>query len=361
MPVRTPLLREGYTTGTNAAAAAKAAVLALLSAEKPEKIELVLPAGRTASLRVEYCCRQGNQATAAVLKDAGDDPDITDGAEIRADACLLPRSGIWLEGGKGVGRVTKPGLEIACGQSAINPVPRRMIKDALNDFLAALPPGQGLGVTISIPKGEELARKTLNPRLGIVGGLSVLGTSGIVIPYSMDAYKACIPQSLKIARACGQDTVVITTGRRSERYAQAVYELAEECFVMAGDFIDLSLSSAAELGFRKAVIWGMAGKISKLAAGNIYTHISASEVDISLMERLAGEIGADSVTLSALSASLSAANFMTALPPEFHQKFYDKLCAMAAMQCACYVNNRLEIECVLSDLDGKVLSRANSR
>lgn len=353
-------LRSGYTTGACATAAAQAATLALLDHKAVESVEIDLPGGNKATFKVEKCVSDNQQVSCSVIKDAGDDPDITNRAEIWATVCWKGEPGISIEGGKGVGVVTKPGLEIPVGMAAINPVPRQMIAQAVKKAAGACLDSQGTRVIISVTGGEKLTKKTLNPRLGIIGGISILGTTGIVIPYSLDAYKACIPQSLDVAVACGCRQVVFATGRRSEKFAQKTLPLGEECFVLVGDFIDYALEACARRELGRAIIWGMAGKISKLAAGHIYTHISSSRVDINFLAGVAASCGLSEETAKVLEGAVSANHLLTLLPPKSAAVFCNKLCLLAAQQCRQHAGGGLEVECIMSDRNGSILGRANA-
>ena len=186
---------------------------------------------------------------------------------------------------------------------------------------------------ISVPKGVELARRTLNRRLGIVGGISILGTTGIVIPYSVNAYKACISQSLDVAAACGCDRIVLTTGRRSEKFAQQQLKLAEECYVLSGDFIRFSLKECALKSISQVIIWGMPGKISKLAAGALYTNVSHSAIDMSFLMQVARTCGVPEKLLGELTDTVSANHFLQQLPPNQAGCFANALCSLAAGKC----------------------------
>ena len=345
-------LRTGYTTGACAAAAAKAAALALALGRRVEEVELMLPTGVRARFRIHRQFSGEDEAFCSVVKDAGDDPDVTDGAEICARVRRRKEPGISIKGGEGVGRVTKPGLEVPVGEAAINPVPRRMIAQAVEEVLGH---DAGAEVEISVPRGEELARKTLNPRLGIVGGISILGTTGIVIPYSEDAYKACISLGLNVALACGCGEVVLTTGRRSEKFAQARFDLPEECFVQMGDFAGYALKECARKGFRKAVIWGMIGKLSKLAKGIFYTHSSASEVDLNFLAEVAGGCG---VKNAKLREAVTAHHFLKLLGDE-REKVCSRICLLAAEKAREYTGGSLKMEVIMSDNEGNIIGRAS--
>ncbi|MDP2932398.1 MAG: cobalt-precorrin-5B (C(1))-methyltransferase [Chloroflexota bacterium] len=356
-------LRSGYTTGACAAAAAKAAVLALLNQKLVESVDISLPHnGDRVSFRLEKCTFSGRQATCSVIKDAGDDPDVTHGAEICASVSWKREPGIDIGGGEGVGVVTRPGLEIPEGMAAINPVPRLMIAGSVQEAAGNRIDTEGIRVTISVPKGEALARKTLNSRLGIVGGISILGTTGIVIPYSKEAYTTCISQALDVAVAGGCREVVLTTGRRSEKFAQKeLPTLAEACFIQMGDFIGYSLEECAKRPLAKVTVWGMVGKMSKLAAGNLYTNVSDSRVDIDFLAEVAAGCGMPDETVKALRGAITANHFRRMLSPEHAREFGDELCRMAARNSLKKTGGRFEIDCLMTDTDGIVIGRADAR
>lgn len=353
-------LRSGYTTGACAAAAAKAATISLLEQRPVERVQIDLPGGKQAEFQINTCAFDREQATCSVIKDAGDDPDVTHGAEIVATVCLKATAGIEIGGGEGVGVVTKPGLEIPIGSPAINPVPRRMITDSVTSGADTRLGGRGLQVIISVPEGKRLALKTLNARLGIIGGISILGTTGIVIPYSVSAYTACISQSLDVAVACGLRTAVLTTGRRSEKFAQAELKLAEECYIQSGDFIGFSLKECARKGITKVVVWSMIGKMSKLADGHMYTNVSDSQVDIGFMASIASQCGISEETVKALGESITANHFRKLMPADHMKRFCDELCRLAAEKCREHTAGKLEIECIMTDPDGLILGRASA-
>ena len=354
-------LRSGYTTGACAAAAAQAAAATLFNQMMADQVSIELPDGNEVSFKINNCVFDSLKASCSVIKDAGDDPDVTNGAEIWASVSWKDEPGISIDGGEGVGMVTKPGLEIPVGMPAINPVPRQMITDSVKKVTENRLNGKGIKVTISVSRGEELARKTLNPRLGIVGGISILGTTGIVIPYSVNAYTACISQALDVAVACGCREVVLTTGRRSEKFAQNDLALAEECFVQAGDFMDYSLKECASKGLVKVTIWGMIGKISKLAVGYLYTNVSDSKVDIGFLASVATSCGVPDEMDKLLRGAVTANHFRRLLPPEYTREFCNKLCLLAAGKCREHTGGKLKIECIMSDYSGVILGRGNAR
>ncbi|MFH1650519.1 MAG: cobalt-precorrin-5B (C(1))-methyltransferase [Chloroflexota bacterium] len=354
-------LRSGYTTGACAAAAARAAAIALLTQAPVKRVRVQLTGDSFADFVINGCTFDHDRAECSVIKDAGDDPDVTDGAEIRATVSRQDIPGVTVTGGKGVGTVTKPGLEIPVGEPAINPVPRRMIEEAVTGVTAGKLNGSGIRVVISVPSGEELARRTLNRRLGIRGGISILGTTGIVIPYSIDAYQASISQALDIAVACGGRRVVVATGRRSEKFAQQeLQQLPEECFIQAGDFIGYALEQCAAKEIPRATVWGMTGKISKLAAGHLYTNISDSRVDIGFLADLAVTCGLPEESRDDLKTAVTANHLRRMLPEPCVPRFCDELCRLAAEKCRKHTGGRVAVDCILSDYDGAVLGRSHA-
>jgi cobalt-precorrin-5B (C1)-methyltransferase len=285
-------LRAGFTTGTAAAAATKGALRLLFENRIPSKVQIELLTGDPISIPIHHCKREDpDQALCTVIKDAGDDPDITHKAEIGARVRLKERRGrekqgdpISITGGKGVGTVTKPGLETPPGESAITSGPRKMISQAVQDIVTRYDSHVSVSVEIFVPEGEILAQKTLNARLGIMGGLSILGTTGIVKPMSHDAYIATIRSAVSVARASGVEHLILTTGRRSERFAQRHWqELPEEAFVQIGDFFKLSLAAASKKGFQKISLAVFFGKALKMAQGIPHTHAGKSTLT---MDRL---------------------------------------------------------------------------
>jgi len=283
-------LHSGLTTGTCATAAAIAATLLLLRNETPGEVPVVLPDGETIHLCVGY----GN-GYAYCIKEAGDDPDVTDGIEIRAN--VLTSSNFEICGGEGVGRFTLPGFDYPPGSPAINKAPREMIRHNLDCF------GVPLKVTISVPEGAEIARRTFNPRLGIEGGISIIGVSGIVKPFSEEAFIDSIRKCMQVAKASGADHVVINSGAKSERYVKALYPaLPRQAFVEYGNYIGETLKMADELGFTHVTLGVMLGKAVKLAAGHLDTHSRKTVMDKDFVCQMLRETGIDldisSITLA---------------------------------------------------------------
>ncbi|MEW6266899.1 MAG: cobalt-precorrin-5B (C(1))-methyltransferase [Thermodesulfobacteriota bacterium] len=308
-------LRTGFSTGTAAAAAAKAALTALLSGRKPGRIPVKLPSGDDLPVAVaEVRLLSGREASATVIKDAGDDPDVTHGAAIQAQVSISdqdePAEKIVIEGGPGVGRVTRPGLPVAVGQAAINPVPRTMIAEGLRQVWGEFHPDDRpcrLNVTISVPDGERLARRTLNPRLGIVGGLSILGTTGLVKPFSHEAYTATIASALDVARAGGLEEVVLTTGGRSEKLALKLRsDLPETAFIQIADYFGLALAEAGRRCFARLGLVSFFGKAVKQAQGLADTHAHKAQLQLTELAGWLEEAGADPELVREVAAANTA-------------------------------------------------------
>lgn len=293
MASRSKRLRTGYTTGACAAAAAKAAALFLCGGWDSARhdVEIPFPDGTRRALQISRVWQgeKENVAWASIIKDAGDDPDVTNNIEILARVAFpgaandsKGKSPVFITAGDGVGRVTRPGLSVSVGEPAINPVPRRMIEDAVREaFTGAKANHNGpIEVTISVPKGETVARRTLNGRLGIVGGISILGTTGIVRPISSEAWTATISASMSVARATGRKEVVLSSGRTSERAHMARYGLPEESYVMMGDYVEYALKEAGTGGFRVVHLCAQWAKMLKVAMGIRQTHVRHGAIDL---------------------------------------------------------------------------------
>jgi len=304
-------LRQGFATGTAAAAAAQGALYELLAHPCPDEVQVTLPGGGSLGIPLNRHGRHGFRGEAVVVKDGGDDPDVTNGAEIGARVWRLESPGagedITLLGGDGVGRVTKPGLPVAVGEPAINPVPRRMICRALRQVWDAICPGKPLrlGVEIFVPRGEELARHTLNPRLGIVGGISILGTTGLVKPFSHQAYRATIASSLRVARASGLKYIGFSTGGKSEEHLKALLPaLPEEAFIQMGDYVRFAVKVAGHMGFSEIFTGAFFGKAVKMAQGFGHTHASRGLADLKGLGRWTLNLTGD----AALARAVAGAN-----------------------------------------------------
>jgi len=298
-------LRYGWTTGACATAATTAAYTALLTGAFPDPVEIVLPKGQRPSFALAVEKLTGQSATAGVVKDAGDDPDVTHGALVRATVTAAPAgSGVLFRAGSGVGTVTKPGLPLAVGEPAINPVPGRMMREAVAEVAARHGGAGDAVVEISVDNGEALAQKTWNPRLGILGGLSILGTTGIVVPYSCSAWIDSIRRGIDVARAAGRQHVAGCTGSTSERVAAELYGLPEDALLDMGDFAGAVLKYLRRHPVARLTIAGGIGKLSKLAEGHLDLHSGRSQVDPAALAETVRAAGGD----AGLVARVAAAN-----------------------------------------------------
>jgi cobalt-precorrin-5B (C1)-methyltransferase len=361
-------LRYGYTTGACAAAAAKGAVQMLASQAFVNEVSINLPAGVSASFQLHGQSFSVHEAGCFVIKEAGDDPDVTHGAEVWATATANPPlppfieggSKIKITGGTGIGKVIKPGLAVPPGEWAINPVPRRMIEEAVGGVLSTfnLQPST-FNIVISIPDGEERAKKTLNQRLGIMGGLSILGTTGIVRPISAKAWTDTIDAALDVARACGCDTVVLSTGRTSEMAAQkffnlqpSTFDLPEEAFIMMGDHVAYALRACAMRGFARPIIACQFAKLLKIACGHENTHAAASELDLVTLKGWAEEAGLSAAITSVIASAHTAREI--AIATGFDIKLM-KLVTIHAEQAAVGHASDIEPRFLVCGYDGNVV------
>ena len=302
--VDTPSLRRGWTTGACATAATRAAAEALITGQFPDPVLIRLPGGSEVGFALAETRLLPNAAEAGVVKDAGDDPDVTHGAMIRARVSRGPvGSGISFAAGEGVGMVTLPGLPIPPGEPAINPVPRRMMAEALAEVSARFGAGPDWAVEISIPGGAALAEKTLNGRLGIRGGLSVLGTTGIVIPFSCSAWIDSIHRGVDVARALNLGHVAAATGRTSEEAVQQLYGLPDAALIDMGDFVGGTLKYIRRHPVPLLTIAGGPAKMTKLAQGRLDLHSKRGSVDAEALAELAREIGADAKLVEAIGSA----------------------------------------------------------
>ncbi len=301
-------LRRGWTTGACATAAAKAAFQALLIGDFPDPVTIRLPRGETPAFALARTKTGDGFAEASVIKDAGDDPDVTHMAEIVATLRRLPSgAGVRFKAGAGVGTVTRAGLPIPPGEPAINPVPRKMMQEAIEEVAKAHGVSPDAEIEISIPGGEALAKKTWNPRLGIVGGLSILGTTGIVVPFSCAAWIHSIHRGIDVARAAGLTHVAGSTGNTSEDVVRRRYDLPEIALLDMGDFAGGLLKYLRAHPIEKLTIAGGFGKLAKLANGALDLHSSRSEVDRDFLADLARSAGASVAVIAAIAKANTAA------------------------------------------------------
>jgi cobalt-precorrin-5B (C1)-methyltransferase len=356
-------MRTGYTTGACATAATRAALLTLLKVREPAAVTIRLPIGEQVTFTVHRCERNADgSVTASVIKDAGDDPDITHGAEICATVSWQAEAGIVLDGGVGVGRVTKPGLGLEVGSAAINPVPRSMIEQVAQELLVERNEQRGVLVVISVPDGLERARKTLNARLGVVGGLSILGTTGIVRPYSTAAYKASISKAIDVAIACGnQEHILLTTGSRSEKFARRYIFLPDEAYIQMGEFTGYALRDCASKGVRNVTLVGMIGKLSKIGDGRMQTHVAGAEVDVQGLASVAEEVGASAAVVEQARQANTARHFQELMQTHGLSRVFDLICERARATSQAYVRNALAVDVLMCDFDGSILGYAGER
>lgn len=354
-------MRTGYTTGACATAATRAALLAMLEGYAPTTVTILLPIGQQVTFEVHRCSPTAvGPVMASVIKDAGDDPDVTHGAEICSTVGWKASPGIKIDGGVGVGRVTKPGLGLEVGAAAINPVPRTMITGVVRELIGdERLEQQGISVVISVPDGEARARKTLNARLGVLGGLSILGTTGIVRPYSTASYKASISKAIDVAVACGcGEHIVLTTGSRSEKFARRYVTLSDEGYVQMGEFTGYALRECAAKGIGQVTLVGMIGKLSKIGVGRMQTHVAGAEVDLERLAEIAGECGASAELVEQIRRANTARHVQELVLAHGLQGVFDAVCRRARQAALHYVHQAIQVDVLMCDFDGTLLGQA---
>jgi cobalt-precorrin-5B (C1)-methyltransferase len=351
-------LRRGWTTGACAAAAARAAYAALLTGRFPDPVTIRLPRGQGPSFPLALAERCDGYARVGILKDAGDDPDVTHGALIVAEiAWAAPGSGIGFRAGEGVGTVTRAGLPLAVGEPAINPAPRAMIREALADLAEANgAPPPDLTVTLAIPGGERLAEKTMNRRLGIVGGLSILGTTGVVVPYSCASWISAIHRGIDVARAAGLKHIAAATGATSEGAVQRLYGLPEHALIDMGDFVGGTLKYLRRHPVPRLTLAGGFAKLAKLAAGHLDLHSSRSRVDPDALVDMLAELGADRATVAAARESDSAAAILE-FAGEWRSPLADRVARQAREVILASLSGGTAVEVAVIDRTGEFLAR----
>ncbi|EIJ65704.1 cobalamin biosynthesis protein CbiD [Candidatus Nitrosopumilus salaria BD31] len=351
-------LKTGYTTGSSATAAAKSALLSIMNQQKIEKIDILLPKRSFIEIPINSCEFESNRAKCSVIKNGGDDPDVTHGAEIIVELSFTNKvNQIDIDGGEGVGIVTKPGLGLEINKPAINPVPKKMIEENLRSIGEKILEKNGLRVVISVPKGRELAPKTDNPRLGIKNGISILGTSGIVIPFSTASYAASIRQNLDVAIAMGNDTVVLTTGGRSEDYAKKIVDLPEHCFVQMGDFSGYTIQQCSKKNIKKAYVVGFIGKLAKMAAGVKQTHVKGSKVDMNFLSELAKRANANEKVIESIKKANTARHVSEIIQKNNVEGFFELICSETYNHMRKHSEGKVPMDVILFDFDGNILAR----
>lgn len=346
------LLKEGYTTGACAAAAAKAAAYAI-QGQMITTTVVLSPQGQAITVPIASAHVTPEGGYACVIKDGGDDPDITHGAKIIVHVKLTNQKGICLQAGQGVGIVTKPGLAVSVGQPAINPGPRLMIERALRDIL---PSDQGAIVTVSVPDGEELARKTLNPMLGIQGGISIIGTTGIVKPMSEEAFKNSLTPQISVVKALGYNDVVFVPGRIGQDVAIEKLKLPAELVVQTSNFIGHMLEQAVRLGMRRVLLIGHLGKLAKVAAGVFHTHNRVADARLETLGAYAAACGAPQAAVQAILACTTTEAAMTVITKYKLQSVYQVIAKRASFRAQRYVFGDLTVGTVVVTLTGEILA-----
>lgn len=352
-------MRHGYTTGACATAATKAALTALIMQEDQKDATITLPIGRVVTFQMDSCEFTADMGVARTIKDAGDDPDATHKALIVSTVTWSEAEGIELDGGVGVGRVTKPGLPVSVGEAAINPVPRKMILETAAEVLNEFEITRGIKVVISVPDGEQIAQKTLNVRLGILGGISILGTRGTVVPFSSSAYMASIVQAISVAKAGGCEHIILTTGGRSEKLAmQLIPNLAEEAYVEMGDFVGFSLKQCKKQGIKKVSLVGMMGKFSKVAQGVMMVHSKSAPVDFGFLAEVAQESGVEEGFLEEIKQANTASQVGDMMLEQGNDLFFQRLCEACCHAALKEVKGGFTIETAIFTMKGHLLGRA---
>ena len=351
-------LRTGFTTGTSATAASMAAILSIINQKRIESVDVLLPKKDRIKINIDACKFDKNRACCSVIKDGGDDPDVTHGAEIVVDLTLTSKpNSIEIDGGEGVGRVTKPGIGLEIGQAAINQMPRKMITENLIMVGKKILEKNGIKVVISVPKGKELGPKTDNPRIGIVNGISILGTSGIVIPYSTASFAAAIRQQIDVVVSMGDDTVILTTGGRSEDYARKILELPEHSFIQMGDFSGYAISQCVKKDIKKVYVGGFIGKFAKMATGVKQTHVKGSKVNMKFLSELAKNCKAEENVIEKIKNANTARNVQEIVIESNMKGFFDEICSNVYKQMKSHSEDKMSIEIILFDFNGNELAR----
>jgi cobalt-precorrin-5B (C1)-methyltransferase len=357
-------LRRGWTTGTCAAAAARCAFQALLTGSFPATVSVRLPKGERPVFVPVQTALTPLRARAGIVKDAGDDPDITHGATIIAEVAFAPTgAGIRFQAGPGVGTVTRPGLPLSPGEPAINPGPRRIITLALEDCAQELdaPPHPDLDVTISIPGGAELAAKTLNSRLGIIGGLSILGTTGVVIPYSCASWIHSIHRGIDVARAAGLTHIAAATGSTSEAAVRALYGLPEEALLDMGDFVGGTLKYLRRHPVARLTLAGGFAKMAKLAQGHLDLHSGASRVELAGLAQILADLGADEEVAAAAKNAAGAGEVLAiaaSLGTEFAAALTRRIAQRARDVALAQLAGQTALDVAIFDRQGRLAARA---
>lgn len=356
-------LKTGYTTGTCATAATKAALIALLCTKIADRVNITLPNGEQVMIPIDNTRIGVGEVTSTVVKDSGDDPDITNGKEICSTVRLnTEHKGVRFLQGEGVGTVTLPGLDIEVGEPAINATPRQMMKrevfKVLSHYQDKLPDAglkTGVDITISVPDGREIAQRTFNPKLGIEGGISIIGTSGVIKPFSSEAFINSIRREMQVAKALGCERVIINSGAKSEKYIKAIYPaLLPQAFIHYGNFIGETIKIASELGFKAVIMGIMIGKAVKLAEGSLDTHSKKVVMNKEFISGLAYEAGCPKAILSDIQSITMARQLWDIIPAD-NRKFFKLLLDKCYETCSSLIPDG-ELTILLIDEEGNIVS-----
>lgn len=344
-------MRNGYTTGSCAAAGAKAALMAAFGSV-PQAVAVLSPQGEKIVVPIKSVAKTERGYAAVVLKDGGDDPDITHGAEIVTEVHLTDSDALLIDGGKGVGRVTKAGLSVAVGEAAINPAPRAMIRQAVFDVLGKY---GGCEVIVSVPSGEELAKHTLNPTLGIVGGISIIGTSGIVRPMSEESFKKSLEPQISVALAAGYKTLVLVPGKIGEAAAAEHFNIPRGCIVQTSNFIGHMLECCAREKVERVVLFGHIGKLAKVAAGVFHTHNRMGDARMEAIAAYAASLGASKEAVQEILGCLTTEAALPIIAANNLTAVYGVLAKRATARMRRYVFDEMAIGTVIVTLKGELL------
>ena len=346
-------LRSGYTTGTCAQAAAKAAGLMLVKGSLIESVSVETPSGARLNIKIVDPKMGRNFARCGVVKYSGDDPDVTDGITVYAKVRYSDRKGISITGGTGVGVVTMPGLAIKVGEYAINPTPRRMIA---KEVAALASEDKGVEVEISVPCGRDVAKQTFNSRLGIKGGISIIGTTGIVEPRSTDAYKKSLALNIDVLKAAGHDRIVLVFGYVGEKFCKESLGIRPESMIKIGDHVGFMIGECVKKRIKRVLLVGHIGKLVKVSNGQLDTNIKSGDDRLNTIARYAKLCLAGRRVMEQISAQASAEAAVDILKKNRLTKVFDMIAKNAADKIRALADGRLSARCILLSLDGEELS-----
>ena len=351
------LLRKGFTTGTCAQAATKGALIMLTQQKSVDSVEVVTPSGIKLCIGLTEQKIGDNFAGCTVIKDSGDDPDVTNGAKISAEVRFSQKKGVTIKGGEGVGKATKPGLAIGVGEYAINPTPRRMILEEANKFLSE--EKIGLDITISVKEGEELAKKTYNPKLGIIGGISIIGTTGIVEPKSLDAYKASLTLQLDVLKAQSIKEAVFVLGYVGEKFCREKLKFTEDSVIKIGDHIGFMLQECVKRNIKNVLLIGHIGKLIKITNSQFNTHYSFGDKRLKSIARYAESFGADKELIEKILNQETAEAAIPFLRQAGLTAVFKKIAKDVSAKSEEFIGNALTVNCIILSLDGGLLAATN--